>query len=334
MKEQDIDEMVLSAVADFARSLTSRSGVVPDMSDLINVTAELPLARLDRWERAMRWCFDQTLLQEKNKQPSWKFWKREKRPITWLDLSSHDGYKRERALRSLVGGAPNRFFLAIALRRLNDWVPEVRLAAREMLPKIAAQSKPEHVVDAVCVVLTHWNSWQRMDNPERSAILEIAQAGAVTRALVSKLVLTTTGPMSSILSQLGRTEMLDKFLPDIAKGAVQPTVRAKAYRSLLDTKITWFEKREFKWTDVRYSEGRFVPVVSERDLVVSLPFRTALVAASKDPSPIVRRVAGEFLIKRLTSLGASAPELAQRLANDSSPSVAERGRFALRALST
>lgn len=47
---------------------------------------------------------------------------------------------------------------------------------------------------------------------------------------------------------------------------------------------------------------------------------------------MVRRVAAEFLIRDLQSLGERALALAQRLGADANPSVAERGRFALKQL--
>ncbi|WIV98961.1 hypothetical protein [Kinneretia aquatilis] len=47
---------------------------------------------------------------------------------------------------------------------------------------------------------------------------------------------------------------------------------------------------------------------------------------------MVRRVAAEFLIRELASLGENALVLAHRTASDPNPSVAERGNFALKQL--
>ena len=55
--------------------------------------------------------------------------------------------------------------------------------------------------------------------------------------------------------------------------------------------------------------------------------------ALADRSPIVRRVAGDLLIQQLEIVGTEAVNLAKLLASDDSPSVAERGRFALAQLS-
>jgi len=55
-------------------------------------------------------------------------------------------------------------------------------------------------------------------------------------------------------------------------------------------------------------------------------------AAMADRSPMARRVAADFFIRELPSLGENALPLAQRTASDTSPSVAERGNFALKQL--
>lgn len=300
------------------------------MSSLVAATSQLPLSKLDYWERLIRWEFAKAL--DATKPASWKFWVKRKRFLTWIDLSSFDGYKREKTIRTLSGAAPNSFFFALAMRRLNDWVPQVRSAAREQLPIIAKQSDPKHVVDVVCVVLSHWNSWGRLEDVDKQVILDIVCLREISQLLALRITSATAGPMSSILAQLGRIKILDTYLPEIAKNAVQPAVRAKAYRSLLEGKAVWFERREFEWTDIRYCEGRYQPVLSERDLSIKSPLLSTLKQASSDRSPMVRRVAGELLIRELPNIGGDAVDLARSLAGDASPSVAERGEFALKRL--
>jgi hypothetical protein len=86
------------------------------------------------------------------------------------------------------------------------------------------------------------------------------------------------------------------------------------------------------WTDLAYCKGKIEPIFESRGIPVSQSFKMTFDAAMADRSPMVRRVAAEFLIRELPSLGAHALPLAQRLASDTSPSVAERGQFALRQL--
>lgn len=327
---QGLEEEVVSAMKDFARSINSGRKVVADMSSLVETTSQLPLSNLDYWERLIRREFSYAI--ESSSQPKWKIWSKPTQLLTWIDLISWDGFKREKTLRTLNGAAPNSFFFAIAIRRLNDWVPQVREAAREMLPLIVYASDPTHVVDALCVTLPHWNSWGRMDESDRQVLLEIISDQKIAEALKLKLVSATSGPMTSIFAQVGRTPVFDVHLGDIAKNAVQPSVRAKAYRSQFEGKMAWLEGRKWEWTDVRYCQGRFMPILSERKLTLVSPFLETLRMASVDRSPMVRRVAAEMLIRELETLGDESLRLAKHFASDTSSSVAERGNFALKRL--
>ena len=50
-------------------------------------------------------------------------------------------------LRTLSGTGPNCLCFALAVRRINDWTPQVPEAAQKQGPKIAQASNPEHVVE-------------------------------------------------------------------------------------------------------------------------------------------------------------------------------------------
>lgn len=252
--------------------------------------------------------------------------------LTWLDLISWDGYRRERVLRTLSGGAPNTFFFSCAIRRLNDWVPQVRKAAREKLPEIAAATNPDYVVAAVCVALANWSSWGRIEQQDKQVLLQIIATDEVAACLRHKIISSSSGPMASLFSQLGRTAILDSYIAEIAQHAAQPSVRAKAYRSLFEGRITWIEARKWQWTDVRYCVGRLNAMLSEREIAVQLPFLVLLENSAGDRSSVVRRVAAEFLIRELETLGDDAKGFAQAFAADKSNAVSERGRFALKQL--
>ncbi|WP_369310541.1 hypothetical protein [Providencia rettgeri] len=133
----------------------------PDISPFISATSTLSLKNLDKWERLIRWEIYSSNVQmsKANNQLIGSF--------RWLDLCNADGYKRERALKVLTGGAPNSFLLALVFRKLNDWVPEVRIAARNALPLIAEQSDPEVIVDVLFIMLPYWNSWGRIGDEEK-----------------------------------------------------------------------------------------------------------------------------------------------------------------------
>ncbi|MBE7384008.1 MAG: hypothetical protein F6J95_021645 [Leptolyngbya sp. SIO1E4] len=252
--------------------------------------------------------------------------------IPWLDYCNEDGYRRERALRSSHEGVPNGFLFALVLRRLNDWVPQVRAAAREHLPKMAANTKPEHILEALWVILPHLHSWGRLQVEDLEVLMNLLSVDGVPSQLESKLIEVTAGPAALILGQAGRKPVLDKFLPTISEKAVQPAVRAKAYRSQLEERIVWFEGRKWVWTDIRWCQGRYEPVLGERKIRVYRAFFETLEKAARDDSPVVRRVAGNALMAKLNSVGADALPIAELLSRDPYPSVAERGKFALERL--
>ncbi|BDM77315.1 hypothetical protein [Acaryochloris marina] len=248
----------------------------------------------------------------------------------WLDCCSGNGYRREQALRALNEGAPNAFLCALVLRRLNDWVLQVRAAAREYIPTMAAHTQPEYLVEALWALLLSVHTWGRVQTEDLDVLMNLLSIADVPSRLVSKLIQSTTGPAARILGQVGRTPVLDPFLPILCEQAIQPAVRAKAYRSQLEGCMVWFEGRKWVWTDRRWCQGQYVPVLGERKIRVYRPFLELLAKAAQDDSPIVQRFAGDVLLAKLDDLGGDACPIATRLSTDAYPSVAERGVFAVK----
>ncbi len=327
---QVMEDKVIAAVNEFASSIKSGGNIVADMSELVYVTSQLTLSNFDYWERLIRTEFS---LAMRDFSPSkWEPWLKPKAFLTWLDLTSWDGHKREKTLRTLSGGAPNAFFFSLAIRRLNDWVPQVREAARDKLLELAKATKPEYVVEALCISLSNWGSWGRIETIDKNVILLIITEDRVAELLIKKIMSSATGPMTSLFSQLGRTSILDGKIEDVAKLAIQPSLRAKAYRSLFDERVTWSEGRKWVWTNIQYCEGRLSPIVRERKISVHTPLLDLIKASAGDRSSIVRRVSAEVLIRELDKLGDVSKTLAVKFAADKSAAVAERGKFALKKL--
>ena len=327
---KSIEAKVLSAVKDFANSINSGSKIVADMSALIDVTDQLPLSSFDYWERFIRSEFSLAL--RESTPPKWQVWSKPKELMTWLDLISWDGYRREKSLRALSGSAPNTFFFSLAVRRLNDWVPQVREAAREKLLELAKSTNPKYVVEALCIALSNWNSWGRIEEKDKEVLFQIICEKKIAESLRYKLIHSASGPMPSLFSQLGRTPILDGYIEKIASLAIQPSVRAKAYRSLFEGRIVWVEGQKWEWTDKRYCKGKLRPVIAERKLDANIELLDLLKKSSDDRSSIVRRVSAEILIRELDNLGSLARELAEKFASDKSHPVSERGDFALKRL--
>lgn len=321
------EEAIQAAVHHWLDSRPGGAEAEQAMAVLLSRTAQVPLTHLDSWERMIRRELETA---ERRAQTSaWQTWRKPARFPSWLDLCSCNGFERERFLRAVSGGAPNRFFFVLALRRLNDWVPEVRAAARECLPELARHTAAGQVVDAIWVTFPLSASWGRMEAADRTVLVELLGIEEVAIALKSAIVAASSGPASSVLMQAGRSAALDPWLAEIARMAVVPSVRARAWRCLLESRMTWIVGRKWVWTDLKWCKGRFEPVVEQRPLSVTSELVDQVEQASRDPSPLVRRVAGEMLIRHLDKLGIEADAIARRLAGDRSRSVSERGRFAL-----
>ncbi|MBV8045643.1 MAG: hypothetical protein JO171_00705 [Paludibacterium sp.] len=327
----DGQDEVLSALRQSLKEARTESTQTQGMARLITETSKLSIKNLDSWERLFRW----ELSTEQNIVPRarWKFWSRTVPNATWMDLCSGNGFLREKTLRELSGPAPNRFFLALAIRRLNDWVPQVREAACEAIPSLAKTTNPDIFADVLCSMLPYLMSWARMENKGWQVLTGVTSIEHIRSALKKKITQSSSAPMATVLSQVGRTDALDDDMEEIAQHAVQPAVRAKAYRCLLEERMTWTDGYSWKWTDIQYCKGRFFPVIQARQLKATSPFLKTLISAVHDRSPMVRRVAGEMVIREHGRLGANAAILAAKLATDASPSVSERGKFALKILS-
>ncbi|MBE9063255.1 hypothetical protein [cf. Phormidesmis sp. LEGE 11477] len=252
--------------------------------------------------------------------------------IPWVDCCNGNGYQRERALRAMGKGAPNSFLFAILLRRLNDWVPEVRTAARECIPAIIRKTDLEYVLEALWGVLPHLYSWGRLQTEDKQVIVDILGYQDIPEGLSEKIITAPAGPAPMVLSQVGKQPAFDRFLLDISTRAVQPAVRAKAYKSQLDESVSWIEGYQWKWIDKRWCKGRFMPVVINRDIQVARPFIQSLEAAATDKSVLVRRVAGNALFSETGSPRVDVASIAKMLASDPYPSISERGKFGLKRL--
>ncbi len=317
------ERLIRDAIHHLVNSLRGQTSVYADMAPLTEATSSLPLSGMKDWEYWIRAEFDNALS---------RYQISETRFMTWLDLISWNGYRREKTLRTLSGGAANAFFFSFVLHRLNDWVEAVRGAACEALPRLAAETDSEIVAEAASVMLCHWNSWGRIGERERKVLLDIISQPRFAEPLRQMLLSSPSGPMPTLFGQLGRSGILDQRLVEIARTAAQPTVRARAFRSLFEGRMYWLEGRELRWKDKRYCIGEVVAITGERPVSVDLCFSEMMALAATDPSVKVRRIAAEFLIKHCQEPGFAAAAYARQFAADTDGPVAERGEFALRKL--
>mgnify|MGYP001800746416 CR=1 FL=1 len=148
--QQEDKERVLDAVRNLEHAANGHLNLVSAVSEYIRATSFLSVSKLEYWERIFRY---EIYIELHSRSKLFKL--RDRRLlIPWLDLCNGDGYLREKALRSLREGAPNGFLFAIVLRRLNDWVPQVRATAREHVPQMAANTKPEYILETLWAITT------------------------------------------------------------------------------------------------------------------------------------------------------------------------------------
>tara|TARA_R110000787_G_scaffold158145_1_gene272081 strand:+ start:109 stop:1116 length:1008 start_codon:yes stop_codon:yes gene_type:complete len=295
----------------------------------VDETMHLPLTRISDREHAIRMVANKVGARQKAQLGGRR--RNAARGVTgWYDLFSGDGFRRERFLLEVNEGAPSAFLLAVFLRRLNDWVPQVREAARRAAENVLDSTSPDIVGDVLWSILSVKNSWKRMRGDE-SAVLDAGfERPGITPYLVRRLLSETAGPTARVLQQACRGAVLDPYLPRLAEAALQPAVRATAYRMLMEQRATWVDGWRWRWTDKSLGERVRESKIAERSLTIDVDLRVLLLAAANDPSAAVRRAAGDALISHRDELGDFVTVLAAKLATDPYPSIADRGRFILR----
>ena len=305
-----------------------------DMTPMIEVTSQLKLVNLDYWERLIREEVAKYLVS----QSKWESCSKAIKSLfieqaSWLGLVSWDGYEREKSLNLLSEGAPNAFFLTLIARRLNDWVPEVRVAAKEAFILVARKTDSNIIAEALMTILSNWNSWGRIEQESRNIILNTALRKDVTLSLKTNLITFASGAIPNLLSQFGQLPIFDDYLNEIANNAIQPYVRAKAFRSLFEARMTWTSDYEWEWIDKAYGRRKLIPVIAERKINVSIPLIELINRSALDRSSIVRSVSAEFLIINLDRLKQDEVKIfAEQFALYKSNAVSERVQFVIKKL--
>ena len=87
----------------------------------------------------------------------------------WYDLLSGDGFRRERFLLEVNEGAPSAFLLAMFLRRLNDWVPQVRI----LWARCSGRSCRSGTAGSVCAAMRARFSMQASKDPASRPIWSV-----------------------------------------------------------------------------------------------------------------------------------------------------------------
>jgi len=268
----------------------------------------------------------------------WSVWRRPQRDdfallaraprLAPLFLFHRNGHLRQAALERLQEGLPSAFWVAALAWRLNDWVPQVRVAAAAAAPRVLGATDAAVMAAAASVLLGRRETWRRW-GPER-AILEDAFAREdVIERLASDL--GSPAGRGAVLRDALRRPGMDRCLQGLAEAAAVPTVRAEAMRALIEGRARWPIGYERKWIDKSHGLWRRAVAYAERPIARPVPLETLVGTAARDRSVLVRRVAADGAVRHVSELGNLA-EVAALLRHDRSPGIRERIAFLDRSL--
>jgi hypothetical protein len=246
----------------------------------------------------------------------------------WLFLFHYDGYVREVALDAIARPPASPFMLAALAWRLNDWVKPVRQAAIRCAQRVLPLTGDEIASVTARYLLDRRFAWGRWNEESDVLDLVLARAG-VMAALATELREASTGPLPICLRQALRYPAIDAHLPHLAARAIQPAVRALAYKCLLNGEALWPSGYEWQWIDKVYGLRRRVIKFDSRPVVRARPLAELMRDALRDKSPKVRVAAAAALSKVRSQLG-NTDALVRELAQDRSAGVRLYADYMLR----
>ena len=246
----------------------------------------------------------------------------------WLFLFHPNGHIREAALRHINTPPRSSFFLSALAWRLNDWVEQVRQAAKHCIERIGAGVSPEIAAETGLYLLSRRLVWERWRN-EAAALDRILAREDVIVAIADRLRTQTNGPMAACLRNALQHPGIDRHLPVLAARAVQPSVRAVAYQCLISSKARWQIGYEWIWIDRVYGLRKRIPAFETRELLRDCAADKYIADGLLDKSAFVRKIVADAMIVVRSKI-ADEKALVALIADDPSPSVRSRADFMLR----
>jgi hypothetical protein len=223
-------------------------------------------------------------------------------------VCSGNGFERERALEA-VRQIPNGFCLALIIVRLNDWVDEVRTAARSALLRHAATLDTDVLLQCFELYLAS-SDWGRMNVADRVACDDLFRRRVPSEFLIAAIISSRDDRWPRSISRMLRRADWDTELPRIANTARHWGVRFKAIQALL--------RGEHQWAD-RGSRRRPLSVAIDREVLIH--------RGLEDSSPNIRLAALRAYAETLDiSKDVSRPRFEQ-LVLDQSAKVASSAAF-------
>lgn len=246
----------------------------------------------------------------------------------WLFLFHPNGHIREAALRHINAPPRSPFFLSALAWRLNDWVGQVRWAAKYCIERIGAGVSPEIAAETGLYLLSRRLIWGRWRD-EAETLNRILAREDVIAAIADRLRTRTNGPMAACLRNALQHPGIDRHLPILAAQAIQPAVRAIAYQSLISGKARWQTGYDWIWVDRVYGLRKRIPTFESRELLRDHAAATYIANGLLDKSAFVRKIVADAMIVARPQLTHES-DLVALIADDRSPAVRSRADFMLR----
>lgn len=249
--------------------------------------------------------------------------------LAWLLTFSPDGYVRQAGLDNLRRPPQAAFQLVAIALRLNDWVPQVRQAARAAGLRLLPATSPEVIAQAASYICARRLSWGRWEQHEADLLdAALSRPDAIER-LAETLRDRSSGSGGALLKSVFRFPTIDAHLPDLAEHAALPPIRAVALEALIAGRARWPVGSDWVWVDKAYGLTRRIVVTEERPLGVTIDVDEAIRRGARDRSAMVRKIAADALYVRRGEMP-DAAEIARSLLGDRSGGVRDRADFLLR----
>ena len=250
-------------------------------------------------------------------------------PLAWTVLRHRDGYLREAALKALTGPITLSSELIDIAERLNDWVPEVRVAALDAAHRLFPTAEPDIVAEAAPYLLSLWGIWQRWDSDGVATVDALVGQPEIINRIIHSLEdkRSRIGPWQ--LAHLLRHDWIDAHLPHLAQFAVHPQVRKLAFAVVLQGKAKWRSRFVRSAEEIKYSIEKSTAVFESRPLVASVDPAALVERGLRDRFAAVRWLAAGALVENLVEISDQERTI-NRLLSDKSRSVRERGKFLAR----
>lgn len=331
-----------AAIVSLSSANSRESGVGPELSSYMLELRDLPAEAISRAAREIRYTAGQYLPLEadtlyRKLMPAAGYRSElsalAKYPqLAYLYIFHPSGLLREAALKCLEEPPNGPFaFVAIAYR-LNDWVWQVRDAASACIERLIRQVPPDIIAKASFFLLTQTHQWGRWGPSEREVLDAAIYRPEVMRSLADLMIQARSGHMGVILRRALRKPGLDGALPQLAREAALPNIRAIAYETLIRQQAQWHVGHHYEWIDKRYGMRRRIPTLEQRPLDHQTDSEKFIAEAAQDRAATVRKVAAQGLIDLRHDLSPEMSKIGDVLSRDKTPSVRSRAEFYLNKL--